>query len=152
MIYLLIVTIFWLAFYIFKCLHDGYAAMELREVSSYKNVENKKKYNLLWHVYDTIEKTIVHITFTALFTIAINETLLYSVLLLSYGVGIRIFIYDGIINLVRGMGWNAYSTCDYKGDWWDCFIVKMRDLGISQQVIKGLVLILSTIAIIMYIL
>ena len=147
-LYLISFVIFWIIFYIFEGKRDGHHSLELNQSIGWKDVNKKREYNKCWHNDAAIYLALTHLTISFLFAFVIGEDILFGIGLTLISVSLRVLLHDGMINITRGLDWNYYSTCDYKGDWWDCFLIKMRDKGIPQWVIRGLFLVLSILFII----
>ncbi len=143
LLYILGFVVFWIVFYIFEGKRDGHHSLELNQSTGWKDVNKKREYNKCWHNDAAIYLALTHISISILFALVISQTIWIGLALTAISVSIRILLHDGMINITRGIGWNYYSTCDYKGDWWDCFLIKMRDKGINQYVIRISFLILS---------
>lgn len=135
--------VFWIIFYIFEGKRDGHHSLELNQSSGWKDVNKKREYNKCWHNDAAIYLALTHLAISFLFAFVIGQGILFGVGLTLISVSLRVLLHDGMINITRGISWNYYSTCDYKGDWWDCFLITMRDKGIPQWIIRGLFLIIS---------
>lgn len=142
-LYIIGFVVFWTIFYIFEGKRDGYHSLELNQSTGWKDVNKKREYNKCWHNDAAIYLALTHLAISFLYSFVIGEGILFGIALTLISVSLRILLHDGMINITRGLDWNYYSTCDYKGDWWDCFLIKMRDKGIPQWVIRGFFVIVS---------
>lgn len=139
-IYLFLAAIiFWVLYYYFEGSHDGAFALETKLFREKLGVENFNeiekdfiKYELDWHLYDGLEKSLVKIIFSILIYL-ITENLIFSFQLLLLAVGIRSIAHDFFVAFKMGKGLNHIGP-DFL--WWDRFLRKMDSFGINQYVIK----------------
>lgn len=139
-IYLFIVAIlFWILYYYFEGSHDGAFALEtklMREKlgdEKFKEIEEGfVKYELDWHWYDGLEKSLVKIVFS-IFVFLLTDNLLFAFQMLLLAVGIRSFAHDLFVTIAMGKSLNHIGP-DFL--WWDRFLRKMQNIGINQYVIK----------------
>ena len=131
--------LFWIIYYYFEGSHDGAFALEtklMREKlgkEKFEEIEKEfVKYELDWHLFDALEKSLVKITFAVLVYL-ITHNLLFSFQMILLAVGIRSFAHDLFVTLAMGKKLNHIGP-DFL--WWDRFLRKMQSHGINQYIIK----------------
>ena len=138
--YLLISAVFfWFLYYYFEGSHDGAFALEtklmkekLGEDSFDKIKDEFIKFELDWHWYDSLEKSLVKIVFATLVYL-ITDNLLFAVQMIFLAIGIRIIAHDLFVAIKMGYGINHIGP-DFL--WWDNFLRRMQSRGINQYIIK----------------
>lgn len=131
--------IFWTLYYYFEGNHDGVFANEIKLFRSQIDSEKIKKiesefvkYELSWHLFDALEKSLVKIVASVLIYLLTNN-LLFSFQMLLLSVGVRSVAHDFFISIRMGKGLNHIGP-DFL--WWDRFLRKMNNIGINQYIIK----------------
>ncbi len=131
--------LFWILYYYFEGNHDGVFANEIKLFRSQIDSEKIKeiepefvKYELSWHLFDALEKSLVKIV-TSVLIYLLTSNLLFSIQMLLISVGIRSVAHDFFISIRMGKGLNHIGP-DFL--WWDRFLRKMNNIGINQYIIK----------------
>lgn len=131
--------LFWILYYYFEGSHDGAFALEtklMREKlgkESFTEIEEDfVKYELDWHLFDALEKSLVKIVF-AILTYLITSNVLFAFQMILLAVGIRSVAHDFFVARRMGKGLNHIGP-DFL--WWDRFLRKMHNIGINQYIIK----------------
>jgi len=132
--------IFFTIMIILLALLNGYfannlKAMVIKDVAEYKEAKAK------WHIV----MNLIIITLISCLVIS-EEVLIKQVEIGLLGLSIHFFLYDNIINLIRGLGIIDFiGTCE--GDWdWDCILLKID----SKFKLNYIRIIFLLIAIILY--
>lgn len=139
-LYLFLFSIlFWILYYYFEGSHDGAFALEtklMREklgADKFNEIEKEfVNYELDWHWYDGLEKSLVKIVF-AILIFLITNNLLFSFQMILLAVGIRSVAHDLFVAIKMGKKLNHIGP-DFL--WWDRFLRKMQNFGVNQYVIK----------------
>jgi len=130
---------FWILYYIFEGSHDAAFAHETKLLRD--NIDSEKynkikdgfiKYELDWHLFDSLEKALTKIVFAILIYL-ITDNFLFSFQILLLSVGIRSVMHDMVVALRLGKGLKHIGP-DFL--WWDRFLRRMQNVGVSQYVIK----------------
>ena len=131
--------IFWILYYIFEGSHDAAFAKETKllrdtiDEEKYSRIKNNFiKYELDWHLFDSLEKALTKIVF-ALLIYLITNSFLFAFQMLLLSVGIRSVMHDMVVALKLGKGLNHIGP-DFL--WWDRFLRRMQNAGINQYLIK----------------
>jgi len=144
-------VLFWILYYIFEGSHDAAFARETKLLRD--NIDEEKyakiksgfiKYELDWHLFDSLEKALTKIVFAMLIYL-ITDNFLFSFQMLLLSVGIRSVMHDMVVALRLGKGLKHIGP-DFL--WWDRFLRRMQNYGINQYLIKLLPNILLVIWII----
>ena len=144
-------VLFWILYYIFEGSHDAAFARETKLLRD--NIDEEKyakiksgfiKYELDWHLFDSLEKALTKIVFAMLIYL-ITDNFLFSFQMLLLSVGIRSVMHDMVVALRLGKGLKHIGP-DFL--WWDRFLRRMQNYGINQYLIKSLPNILLVIWII----
>ena len=131
--------LFWILYYYFEGSHDGAFALETKlmreKLGKDKFSEIEKgfvKYELDWHLFDALEKSLVKIVLSVL-VYFITNNIFFAFQMLVLAVGIRSVAHDFFVARRMGKGLNHIGP-DFL--WWDRFLRKMQNIGINQYVIK----------------
>lgn len=131
--------IFWVIYYFFEGSHDAAFVKEMEIIrnevdeNKYRSIEPKViKFELSWHMWDSLEKALVKITFSIL-VFLITDNLLFAIQLLLLSVAVRSIMHDLVVSLKLGKGLNHIGP-DFL--WWDRFLRRMKNIGINQYLIK----------------
>lgn len=149
LLFVIIYFIFWIAYYILEGIHDANIILWKQATANPILTTDQKalneKYNQNWHEYDAYEKALTHIAITAsIFFIGGSIWLFLSLILMS--VSIRILIHNYCINKFMNIDVNYIGTTD----WFDLFMRKLEDKGISQWTVKFVLLGISILLVILF--
>ena len=149
LLFVIVYFIFWIGYYILESAHDANLILWQQTTANPNLPEDKKlpakKYSQAWHEYDAYEKGITHIAITLpIFFLGGSIWLFGALLLLS--LSIRILVHNYFINKFMNIDVNYIGTTD----WFDLFMRKLEDKGISQWPVKFAVLGISILLVILF--
>jgi hypothetical protein len=153
-IILIAVTIFWISYYVFEGLHDAcvinqrnYMIGLLNQNGIKKDEEKLYDWNNGFHDYDTWEKIHTKLAIAVLIYF-VCDSVIYSLLMLTLSVAIRVAIHDLVISINIGQAWDYVGVTDT--NFWDIFLQKMKAKGISPTLIRLSIIVSSILTIIIY--
>ena len=121
MIELIFTVVFFFCFYLL----EGWFHATISDLSKYCSGKVQPTWNnlwALWHTLGALMDGVVHLGIVLMFW-WYGMDLLHVALLLSLSLFMRVLLHDGFVMWFRGLEFCKLPTVDWKGDYWDRFLI-----------------------------